>query len=201
MQKGVYSKNWKPVTGIKLWRTSLESPLDSKEINPVNPKGNQPWIFIGRTVAKLKLQYSGHLIRRTDSLEKTWCWEDWRQEEKGATEDKMVGWHHWLNRHEFEQAPGVGVDGQGSLAWCSPWGCRVEHNWATELNWTESLFMTPWSADSIFVLVLLAVILSNSPSFGVCWFGEGIIFPRSFFFFSFPQHVPFLTIISLRPCF
>ena len=62
--------------------------------------------------------------------------KDWRQEEKRTTENNMVGWHHWLDGHEFEQAPRVG-DGQGSLACCSPWGSqRVRHNWATELNWT-----------------------------------------------------------------
>ena len=70
---------------------------------------------------KLKLQYFGHLMQRTDSLEKTLMLAKGEQEEKGATEDKMVGWHHQLNRHEFEQAPGVS-DGQGSLACCSPWG-------------------------------------------------------------------------------
>ena len=68
--------------------------------------------------------------------------KDWRQEEKGTTEDDMVGWHHWLDGHEFEQALGVG-DGQGSLACCSPWGRRVGHNWVTELNWTEIFF--PWN--------------------------------------------------------
>ena len=62
--------------------------------------------------------------------------KDWRQEEKGMTKDEMVGWHHWLDGHEFEQAPGVG-DGQGGLACCSPWGCRVRHDWVTELNWTK----------------------------------------------------------------
>ena len=67
---------------------------------------------------------------RTDSLEKTLM-----QEEKGTTEDDMVGWHHRLEGYEFEQAPGVG-DRQGSLACCSPWGCRVGHDWTTELNWT-----------------------------------------------------------------
>ena len=61
--------------------------------------------------------------------------KDWRQEEKGTTEDEMVGCHHWLNGHEFEQAPGIG-DGQGSLACCSPWGCGVRHDWVTELNWS-----------------------------------------------------------------
>ena len=59
--------------------------------------------------------------------------KDWRQEEKGTTEDEMIGWHHWLNGHEFEQAPGV-CDGQGSLSCCSPWGRRVGHHWATEVK-------------------------------------------------------------------
>ena len=69
-----------------------------------------------------------------------WCWKDWSQEEKGTTEDEMVGWHHRLDGHEFEQAPAVG-DGQGSLACCSPWGCK-ELNLTedqTELNWTETV--------------------------------------------------------------
>ena len=63
--------------------------------------------------------------------------KDWRREEKGVTEDKTVRWHHWLNGHEFEQAPGVG-EGQGNLACCSPWGCKVRHDWTTELNWTAA---------------------------------------------------------------
>ena len=81
---------------------------------------------------KLKLQHSGHLMRRTDSLEKILILGQIEgREEKGTTEDQMVGWHHQLNGHEFEQAPGVG-DGQGSLACCSPWGCK-------ELDTTEQL--------------------------------------------------------------
>ena len=77
---------------------------------------------------KLKLQYFGHLMRRVDSLEKTLMLGGiGGQEEKGTTEDKMVGWHHKLNGHDFEQALGVG-DGQGSLACCSPWGRRVRHD-------------------------------------------------------------------------
>ena len=75
---------------------------------------------------KLKLQYFGHLIRRTDSFEKTVdAGKDWRQEEKGTTEDEMVGWHHWLNGHEFEQVPGDN-EGPGSLACCSPWGRKEQ---------------------------------------------------------------------------
>ena len=139
MQKGVYSKNWKPVTGIKLWRTSLESPLDSKEINPVNPKGNQPWIFIGRTVAKAETPIlwpydtNSWLTRKHPDARK-----DWRQVEKQGwvTENETIGWHHWLNAHEFDQTPGDS-EGHGSLACCSPWGLqRVRHDLLSEQqNW------------------------------------------------------------------
>ena len=103
------------------WRR-LESPLDCKELKPVNPKGNQSWIFIGWTDAE-----AGAPIL-WPPIGKNWLiWKDpdagkdWRQEEKGTTEDEMVGWHLWLDGHEFEQAPGVG-DVQGSLVCYSPWG-------------------------------------------------------------------------------
>ena len=112
---------------------TLESPLDFKEIKPVNPKGNQSWISIGRTDAKAEA-----LILWPHD-EKNWLiWKDpdagkdWRQEEKGTTEDQMVGWHQELNGHEFEQAPEVG-EGQGSLACYSPWG----HKETGVSNWTE----------------------------------------------------------------
>ena len=115
---------------------TLESLFDCKEIQPVNPKGNQSWIFIGRTDAEAEAPILGHLmfhiwlIRKDADVGK-----DWRQEEKGTTEDETVGWHHWLDRHECEQAPGVG-DGHGSLACCSPWGCK-ETDTTERLNWTE----------------------------------------------------------------
>ena len=80
---------------------------------------------------KLKLQYFGHLMQRVDSLEKTDAGRDLGQEEKGTTEDEMVGWHHRLDGHEFEQTLGAG-DGQGDLACCSPWGHK-------ELDTTERL--------------------------------------------------------------
>ena len=84
---------------------------------------------------KLKLQYFGHLIQRTDPLEKTDAGKDSRREEKGTTEDEMVGWHHWLNGHEFEQALGVG-DGHGSMVCHSPWGCKeLDTTEWTELNY------------------------------------------------------------------
>ena len=116
---------------------TLESPLNSKETKPVHPKGNQPWIFFQRTDAKAETpilwppDVKNWLIRKDCDAGKDWKWE-----EKGPTEDETVGWHHRLNGHEFEQAPWVG-DGQGSLVRCSPWGRRVGHNWATELNWAE----------------------------------------------------------------
>ena len=95
-----------------------------KEIKPVNPKGNQPWIFILRTDAEAEAP----ILWPPD--EKSWligedpdAGKDWGQEEKGATEDEMVGWHHQLNGHEFEQTLGDG-EGQGSLVCCSPWGCK-----------------------------------------------------------------------------
>ena len=96
---------------------TFESPLDSKEIKPVNPKGNQPWLFIGRTDAEAVIVWppdaKNQLIGKDLDAGK-----DWGQEE-GATEDEMVGWHHWLNGHESEKTPGDG-EGQGGLVHCSP---------------------------------------------------------------------------------
>ena len=114
---------------------TLESPLDFKEIQPVLPKGDQFWVFIGKT----DLEAETPILRPPDV--KSWLiWKDpdggkdWGQEEKGTTEDEMVGWHHWLNGHKFEETLGVG-DGQGSLACCSTWG-RKESDMTEWLNWT-----------------------------------------------------------------
>ena len=118
---------------LRLEKT-LKSLLNSKEIKPVNPKGNQFWIFIRRTDAEAEVpmlwppDWKNWLISKDPDAGK-----DWRQEEKGLTEDEMVGWHHQLNGHEFEQAPWVG-DGQGSLVCCSPWG-RKELDTTELLNW------------------------------------------------------------------
>ena len=116
---------------------TLESLLDCKEVKLVNPKGNQSWIFIGRTDAESETP----ILWPPDG--KKWligkvpdAGEDWRWGEKGTREDEMVRWHHWLNGHEFEQALGVG-DGQGSLACCSPWGCS--QTWLS--TWTELKFI------------------------------------------------------------
>ena len=89
-------------------KETLESPLDSKEIKAVNPKGDQSWVFIGRTDAEVEAPILGHLIQRADLLEKTlMLGKDRRQEEKRTTEE-MIGWHHRLNGYEFEQALGNG---------------------------------------------------------------------------------------------
>ena len=135
-----YKESW----ALKTWcfwtvvlEKTLESPLYCKEIKPVHPKGNQSWIFIGRTDAETETpilwppDVKNWLIWKDPDARK-----DRRQEQKGTTEDEMVGWHHRLDGHEFEQAPGAG-DGQGSLACCSPWG-RIELDTTERLNWTES---------------------------------------------------------------
>ena len=127
-------KNWCFWT-VVLEKT-LESPLDCKEIKPVNPKGNQSWIFIGRMDAEAEASLlwprgaKNWLIGKDPDAGK-----DWRQEEKGVTEDEIVWWHHQLDGHEFEQALGVG-DGQGSLECFSPWGCK-ESDITEQLKWTE----------------------------------------------------------------
>ena len=87
---------------------TLESPLDCKEIQPVHPKVDQSWVFIGRTIAKTEAPILWSPDVKTDSFEKTLMLRNRRQEEMGTAEDLMVGWHHQLNGHEFEQAPGVG---------------------------------------------------------------------------------------------
>ena len=122
-----HKEGWKPKNWC-FWTVvlekTLESPLDCKEMKPVSPKGNQPCIFFGRTDAEAETP----ILWPPDA--KNWligkdpdAGKDWRQEEKGTTEVKMVGWHHWLNRHEFEQTQ-VDSEGQGSLVFCSPWGLK-----------------------------------------------------------------------------
>ena len=134
-----HKESWVPKNGC-FWTVALEkcleNPLDSKGIQPVHPKGNQSWIFIGRTDAEAEAPIfwlpdaENWLIRKDPDDGK-----DWREEEKGTTEDEMVEWHQWLDGHEFEQAPGVG-DGQGSLTCCRPWGHK---EWGTSewLNWLK----------------------------------------------------------------
>ena len=121
---------------------TLESPLDCKEVQPVHPKGDQSWVFIGRTDAKAEtpVLWPPHV--------KSWLTgkdpdsgTDWGQEEEGTTEDEMAGWHHWLDGHEFEWTPGVG-DGQGGLVCYNSWGCQ-ESDMAEWLNWL--MLVVNWS--------------------------------------------------------
>ena len=113
-------KNW--CFWTVLLEKTLESPLDCKEINPVNSKGNQSWIFIGGT----DVEAEASILRPPDAKNRLIgrdpdAGKDWRKEEKGMTEDEVVGWHHWLNGYEFEQAPG---DGEEQGSWC-PWTTQV----------------------------------------------------------------------------
>ena len=106
------------------WRRLLRVPWTARRSNQSILMEISPEYSLEGLMLNLKLQFIGHLMPRTDSLEKDPdAGKDRRQEEKRMTEDEMVGWHHQLNGHEFEQAPGVG-DGQGNLAFCSPWGCK-----------------------------------------------------------------------------
>ena len=153
-----YKESWAPKNWC-FWNVVLEkileSPLDCEEIQLVHPKGDQSWIFIGRADAEAETpklwppDATNWLIGKDPDGGK-----DWRQEEKGTTEDEMVGWHHRLNGHEFERALGVG-DGQGSLSCCSPWGLRGSDTterlnlnlcqWTGLGDWTASR-ITGWTA-------------------------------------------------------
>ena len=121
---------------------TLESPLDCKAIQPVHPKGNESWVFIGRT----DVEAATPVVWPPDA--KSWltgkdpdAGKDWGQEEKGMTEDEMVGWHHWFNGRGFGWTLGVG-DGQGGLACCGSWG-RKELDMTERLNWTEIAWNGP----------------------------------------------------------
>ena len=126
------AEHWR-IDAFELWCWGrLSSPLDCKELQWVHPKGDQSWIFIGRTDAKAET------VILWLPIVKSWltgkdpdAGKDWRQEEKEGTEDEMVGWHHRLNGHEFEQAP-ADSEGEGSLACCSPWG----QSWTQLNDWT-----------------------------------------------------------------
>ena len=131
-------ENWRFWT-VVLEKT-LESSLDCKEIQPVHPKGDQSWLFIGRTDVEAETS----ILWPPDA--KSWligkdpdAGKDWDQEEKGMTENKMVGWHHWLNGHGFGWTLGVG-DGQGSLVCCGSRGHK-ESGMTEWLNWTELMIM------------------------------------------------------------
>ena len=127
-------ENWAPQNWC-FWTAVLKktpvSPLDYKEIKPINPEGNQSWVFIGRTDAEAEAP----ILWPADSLEKTLMLGKTESSRRRGWQDEMVGWHHQLNGLVFEQALGVD-DGQGSLTCYSPWGCK-ESDMTEQLNWTE----------------------------------------------------------------
>ena len=131
-KESLVPKNWRFWTMVL--EKTLESPLDCEETQPVHPQGNQSWISIGRADAEAPILWppdAKNWLTGKDSD----AGKDWRREEKGTTEDEMVGLHHRLDGHEFQQALGVG-DGQGGLVCCSAWG-RKESDTTEQLNWTE----------------------------------------------------------------
>ena len=151
---------------------TLESPLDCKEIQPVHPKGDQSWLFIGRTDAKAEtpVLWPPHV--------KSWligkdpdAGRDWGQEEKGTTEDEMAGWHHRLDGREFEWTPGVG-DGQGGLESCDSWGHK-ESDTTEQLNWTELNTDyapdSPVLMDSVFVSPQIHILRPYLPPNTIRW--------------------------------
>ena len=136
-----YKESWAPrnwCSSTVVLEKTLESPLHCKEIQPVHPKGDQSWVFIGRSDVEAETP----ILWPPDA--KNWLiWKDpdagkdWGQEEKGTTEHEMVGWHHQLSGHECGWTPGVG-DGQGYLECCGSWGCK-ESDTTEQLNWTGTL--------------------------------------------------------------
>ena len=129
------------------WRRLLRVPWTARRSNQSILKEISPGCLLVGLILKLKFQYFGHLMWRADSFEKTLnAGKDWGQEEKGMTEDEMVGWYHQLNGHGFGWTPGVG-DGQGGLARCSSWGCK-ESDTIEQLHWTQRCLIniySPWS--------------------------------------------------------
>ena len=159
-------ESWAPKNGC-FWtvvlQKTLESPLDCKDIQPVHSEGDQLWDFFGRNDAKAETQilWSPHA--------KSWligkdpdAGRDWGQEEKGMTEDEMVGCHHWLDEHESEWTLGVG-DGQGGLACCDSWG-RKELDTTERLNWTALSWWWLSLNCSVLILFILPTLLSNTCS-------------------------------------
>ena len=133
-------ESWE-LKNLCFWTVVLEktlvSPLDCKKIQPVHPKGNQSWVFFGRTDAEAEtpILWPPHAKRWLIGKDPD-AGRDWGQEEKGMTEDEMAGWHHRLDARESEWTPGVG-DGQGGLACCDSWG-RKESDTTERLHWTDS---------------------------------------------------------------
>ena len=170
-----YKESWVTKNGC-FWTVglekTLESPLDYKEIQPVHPKGDQSWMFIGRADVEAETpilwppDVKSYLIWKDPDAGK-----DWREEEKGTTEDEMVGWHHWLNRHGFGWTLGVG-DRQGGLVCCGSWGHK-ELDVTERLNWTE----LPYSWSTLLILLSstpFPLVIITLFSVSMCLFLSGL---------------------------
>ena len=161
------------------WRRLLRVPCTARRSNQSILKEISPGCSLEGLMLKLKLQYFGHLMWRADSLKKTDAGKDWGREEKGMSEDEMVGWHHRLNGHEFGWTLGVG-DGQGGLACCGSWG-RKESDTTERLNWTEAILWETQTTvqskaskdtDSIVTFLRILKHIKNILVFSLCkrWF-------------------------------
>ena len=125
------AEHWRTDAFEPVLEKTLESPLDCRRSNQSILKEINPEYSLEGLMLKWKLWYFGHLMQRADSLEKSLMLGKIEGRRRKGRQDEMVGWHHWLNRHKFEQVPGDG-EGQGSLACCSSSARRVGHDWVTE---------------------------------------------------------------------
>ena len=139
---------------------TLESPLDCKGIQPVHPK-DRSWVFIGRTDVEVETPILWPPVAKSWLIwKKPDAGKGWDQEEKGTTEDEMVGWHHWLNGHGFGWTPGVG-DGQGGLKCCGSWGHK-ESDTTEQLNWTELFYWRRQVSLTIRAILTMGLSLADS---------------------------------------
>ena len=200
-KEGRAPKNW--CFHIVVLERSLESPLDSKEIKPVNPKGKQLWIFIGRMDAEAEAPILWPPDANSQFIGKDPdAWKDWGQEEKGMTESEMVGWQHWLNGHEFEQTLGDS-EGLGSLACCSPW---VAKSWPQLSDWTTRVLIDlswcmPGRANLINSGNCVSLYLKTIPETRVSKRWKSLIsfyYVHHLFIIKVASHIFLLTCICMR---
>jgi len=197
-----------------------ESPLDCKQIQPVNPKGDQPWIFIGRTDAKAKAQILWSPDVKRQLIGKDLNAGKDRRQEKRTTEDKLVRWHHRLKGLEFEQALGDS-EGQGSLACCSPWGhkkldatkqlnnnnlhvysnlssfiafMKIGWSWFHLCSWNRLWLIKNYQGNLRFVILLVQVILGHSSQCLIFWWTYVLV--RQFSSVRYFLESPWIKIVS-----
>ena len=173
-------KNWCFWTVVM--EKTLESPLNCKEIQPVHSKGDQPWVFFGRSDAKAETPILWPLHAKSWLIGKdSDAGRDWGQEEKGTIEDEMTRWHHRLDGHEFEWTPGIG-DGQGGLVCCDSRGCK-ESDTTERLNWTDHLYV---DSEICYLHPTLAVLLAVSTT--VQWILSVCLTSDNPHYLSCPSH-------------